>query len=198
MEVGLCRQRPDHRNTANGLSERSEPHLSGMRQPNRPVGSNMSPKEIDLMPAVPDCRPPTWYWLVSILGLIWMAFGVFALIMDLTTDKTSMEGLSQAQRALYEARPGWVFLLYAVAIFSGLLGTLGLLLRRSWAPWAFALSLAAIVLQFSYLLVVMEAVRLLGPAQALPFPLLIFAIGGFLLWFSRRAQLAGWLRTSPG
>jgi hypothetical protein len=101
--------------------------------------------------------------------------------------------MTEAQRQLYESRPQWLFLVYAVAIFSGLVGATGLLLRKAWATTAFAISLAAVIVQFGYTFLAMDAVRLLGAGAALPFPIVIFAIGAFLLWFSLRARKIGWI-----
>lgn len=51
----------------------------------------------------------------------------------------------------------------------------------------------AVIAQFAYTFWGMDAIRLLGAAQVVPFPLVIFAIGAFLLWFSRRAAQRGYL-----
>ena len=138
-------------------------------------------------------KPPTWYWVVSGLALLWMLFGVMAWVMDLMTDEAALAELSEAQRQLYAARPQWLFVVYGVAIFSGLAGSIGLLLRKSWASMLFGVSLAAIIVQFGYTFIGMHAVQVLGAAAAIPFPLVIFPIGVALLWFSRRARTLGWL-----
>jgi hypothetical protein len=82
---------------------------------------------------------------------------------------------------------------YGVAIFSGLAGAIGLLLRKSWASMLFGVSLAAIIVQFGYLFLGMHAVRVLGAAAAIPFPLVIFLIGVTLLWFASRSRKVGWI-----
>jgi hypothetical protein len=138
-------------------------------------------------------KPPTWYWVVSGVAVLWMLFGVMAWVMDLMTDEAGLAELSAAQRQLYSARPSWLFAVYGVAIFSGLGGAIGLLLRKSWASMLFALSLAAIVVQFGYTFFAMHAVQVLGAAAAIPFPLVIFLIGVALLWFARRARKVGWI-----
>jgi hypothetical protein len=138
-------------------------------------------------------KPPTWYWVVSGLAVLWMLFGVMAWAMDLMTDEAGMAEMSEAQRQLYAARPQWLFVVYGVAIFSGLAGAIGLLLRKSWASTLFGLSLAAIVVQFGYTFLGMHAVQVLGAAAAIPFPLVIFLIGVALLWFARRARKVGWI-----
>ena len=136
-------------------------------------------------------KVPKGYWIVSILALVWMLFGVMAWVMDLMTDEAALAELSEAQRQLYTSRPSWLFGVYAVAIFSGLAGAAGLLVRKPWAITAFGLSLVAIIVQFGYTFLVMDAYRLLG-ATALPFPLVIFAIGVSLLWFSVWSRKRQW------
>lgn len=136
---------------------------------------------------------PRWYGIVAVLAVLWMLFGAFALIMDAVTDEAALAELSEAQRQLYAARPAWIFFIYAVAVLSGLAGAVGLLLRKRWAVEVLALSLVAVVVQFSYLLIGMGAVEVLGPAAALPFPLTIFTIGAALVWLAWYARREGWL-----
>ena len=138
-------------------------------------------------------KAPTWYWVVSGLAVLWMLFGVMAWVMDLMTDEASLAELSEGQRQLYAARPQWLFAVNGVAIFSGLAGAIGLLLRKSWASMLFGLSLAAIIVQFGYTIFAMHAVEVLAAAAAIPFPLVIFLIGVALVWFARKARKVGWI-----
>lgn len=93
-------------------------------------------------------RLPAWYWIVSGIAVVWMLIGVMAWTADLMTDEAALAQMSEAQRQLYESRPQWIFVVYAIAIFSGLVGAIGLLLRKAWATTAFAISLIAIIVQF--------------------------------------------------
>src|SRR6187455_1596623 len=127
--------------------------------------------ETDMNTTLAANKPPTWYWVVAGLAVLWMLFGVMAWVMDLMTDETGLAQMSEAQRQLYVARPQWIFIVYAVAIFSGLAGAIGLLMRKSWATALLALSLAAVVIQFGYTFLVMRAAEVLGPGAALPFPI---------------------------
>lgn len=138
-------------------------------------------------------RVPRWYWIVSVLALLWMLVGVLAWFMDLMMDDAALAGMSEAQREVYLSRPPWLFVVYAVAVFSGFAGALGLLLRRTWAVAALTLSFVAVVVQFGYSFLALDLIRRLGAAAALPFPLVILALGGLLLWVARRARAAGWL-----
>ncbi len=140
--------------------------------------------------------PPRWYWIVAALALVWMAFGVMAFIMDPLTDEAALAEMSEAQRELFLARPTWLFTVYGVSVFSGLAGAIGLLMRRGWAVTAFGLSLVFVIIQFVYVLFVMDAIGRIGAAEAVPFPILIFTIGAVLLWFSLRAKRRGWLKSA--
>ena len=138
-------------------------------------------------------RPPWWYWAAAIIALLWTLLGVIAWTMDLMMDPAALAELPANQQALYMARPAWVFVLYAVAVFSGFIGAIGLLLRQRWVTTLFLLSLAAVVVQFGYILFGMDAIGLLGPGEALPFPLTIVLFGVFLLWFARYARRHAWI-----
>lgn len=138
--------------------------------------------------------PPTWFKIVAGLALVWMVIGLFALAMDFMMDDAALAQMSEGQRQLYAARPEWVFWVYAIAIFSGLAGAIGLLMRKAWAKQCFIVSLIAIVIQFGYTFLAMNAIQLIGAAAAIPFPLVIFSIGVFLLWVSIQAEKSGWLQ----
>lgn len=139
---------------------------------------------------------PRWYWVVAGLAVVWMLFGVLAFIMDPLTDEAALAEMSQAQRELFLARPTWLFVVYGVAVFTGLAGAIGLLLRRAWAVTALAVSLLFVFVQFVYVLFVMDAIGRIGAAEALPFPIVIFTIGASLLGLALMARKRGWLRSS--
>lgn len=137
-------------------------------------------------------QPPRWYWIVSGLAVVWMLFGVVAWLMDLMTDAAALAQMSEAQQEVFASRPQWVFIVYAIAIFSGLVGTVGLLMRKAWATPVLGISLAAVIVQFGYIFLFMDTIRLLGASVVL-FPLIIFAIGVALLWYSVFAKQRGWI-----
>lgn len=138
-------------------------------------------------------KPPWWYWAAAVIALLWTLLGVVAWTMDLTMDPARLAEMSPAQQDLYAARPQWVFVLYAVAVFSGFAGAIGLLLRKRWVTTLFLLSLLAVVVQFGWILFGMDAIGTLGAGEALPFPIMIVLFAVFLLWFARYARRHGWI-----
>lgn len=136
---------------------------------------------------------PRWYWIAAGVALVWMAIGVLSLVMDIMTDAAAIAAMPEGQRQLYESRPQWVFAVYAVATLSGLVGAAGLVMRRRWAVTMLGVSLAAVVVQFGYTFVVMDAIGKIGAAMALPLPIFIIVAGVLSLWLGRTAAARGWL-----
>lgn len=145
------------------------------------------------MPYKQSVRPPGWYWIVSLLALLWMLVGLMALGMDYMLDEAALAAMPEGQRALYVERPQWVFIVYAVAIFSGLAGAIGLLLRRAWAVGALSLSVFAVVVQFGYVIFAMDAIERVGTAEALTMPGVILGLGVLFLWFASHARKRLWI-----
>jgi hypothetical protein len=75
-------------------------------------------------------RPPGWYWVVGVLVALWMLLGVVAWCVDLGMTAERLAAMPQAQQQLHASRPAWLFVVYGVAVFSGLAGAIALLARR--------------------------------------------------------------------
>lgn len=138
-------------------------------------------------------RVPGWYWAVAAIALLWEAMGCFAYVTQVSMDAAALAQLPAAQRDLWMAMPAWVTGAYAIAVWGGLLGAIGLLLRRNWARLAFAASLVAVVVQFGWTFLATPALTTIG-ASAAAFPAFIVLMAAALLWFSGLAAKRGWLR----
>ena len=143
-------------------------------------------------------KAPWWYWAVAILALLWMLSGVANWVLDLLMGPEQLAQLTAAQQQLYQSRPRWVFVAFGVAVFSGLAGAIGLLLRKRWATTYFLLSLVALVVQLGYTIFGLHAIEVLGAAHVLPLSVALLAFGVFLLWFARYARRHGWIPGDAG
>ncbi len=139
-------------------------------------------------------RVPAWFWVVSVLALLWEAIGCFAYLRDVSMTAADMAALPAGQRQLYEAMPPWLAAVYAVAVWVGLSGAIMLLMRRAWARPFFVVSLIACLIQFGYTFFVLKAAEVVGPSAAYPLPVAIIGIAALLVWFSTMAARRGWLR----
>ena len=102
-------------------------------------------------------KPPVWFWVVSIFALLWNAGGVFTYLDTAFNQVAMLEEMTQAQRELFENFPAWATGAFAMAVFSGLFASIGLLLRKKWAKPLFILSLLMAVAQFIQWLFVQNA-----------------------------------------
>ena len=137
-------------------------------------------------------KPPVWFWIVSVVALIWNGLGVMAYLGQAYMDDTDLAALPEAEQALYSDVPAWATAAFAIAVWGGLLGCLALLLRKKWAKPVLLLSLIGIVVQMIYNLFISKAMDVYGPGGAI-MPILVILIGIFLLWLSKKSIAQGWI-----
>ncbi len=135
---------------------------------------------------------PTWFKVVAVVALLWNLLGCVAFFSDLRLSADDLARLPEAQQALYAARPGWAVAATAIAVFGGVLGCIGLLLRKKWAFPVFVLSLLGILIQDFGLFVLAQGASLAGPA-AVVMQGVVLVVGIGLVWLSRKGIARGWL-----
>ncbi len=138
-------------------------------------------------------KPSTWFWIVSVLILLWGAMGVFAFYTDVTMSEEMLAAMDDYDRAMYLGRPTWFATVYGLATWGGFIGAVALLLRRRLAIVLFLLSAVAVVVQFGWVFGVTDLIAEKG-AWTLIFPIFILAIAIFQIWFANLANKRGWLR----
>ncbi|MBN6152752.1 hypothetical protein JR065_20695 [Xanthomonas sp. AmX2] len=137
-------------------------------------------------------KTPAWFTVVAVLALLWNLLGCIALFSDLRLSPDDLAKLPEAQQALYAARPVWAVAASGIAVFGGVLGSIGLLLRRKWAFPVFVLSLLGILIQDLALFVLADGASLAGPV-AVVMQAVVLAIGLGLVLLSRKWTARGWL-----
>jgi hypothetical protein len=137
-------------------------------------------------------KPPVWFWIVSVVALIWNGMGVMAYLGQAYMSDDALAALPEAEQALYANVPAWATAAFAIAVWGGLLGCLALLLRKKWAKPVLLLSLIGIVVQMIYNLFLSEAMDVYGPGGAI-MPIMVIVIGIFLVWFSKKSASEGWI-----
>lgn len=136
---------------------------------------------------------PSWYLVAALAALLFEAFGCYSYLTDVTRSSEALAGLPLDQRMMVEAMPAWIYAAYAIAVWSGLAGAVGLIVRRRWAIPALGLSLLAILIQFGGIFLV-PRLRQVTPPEAMVVPLAIIAIAAAIYWLAHHALRRGWLR----
>ncbi len=138
-------------------------------------------------------RPSMSFWLIGGVALIWNLFGMIVYVMQVsaTPDQLAAQ-YSPEQVAMIEATPQWATAAFAIAVTTGVLGSLLLLLRKAWAIPMFVLSLAAVLVQNLNTFVLNDTVAVFGMVPVYIQSAIVF-VGVFLIWYSRWVKGQGWL-----
>ncbi len=137
-------------------------------------------------------KPTGLFWIISSMALVWNLMGVFNYLTQAFMTNEVLASLPEDQQLLYEDVPAWVTAAFATAVFSGTLGAILLLLKKKVASNFFILSFVGIIIQMTYGLMISENTNSYGPLGLL-MPLMIIAIGGYLIWYSKKATEHRWL-----
>lgn len=135
---------------------------------------------------------PRSFWIIAVLALLWNLIGIAMFYMQIAMTPEQLVAMPAEQRAVYDATPSWLNAAFAVAVFGGALGALGLLLGKRWAVPMFLLSLLGLLVQMLGAYAVTPAWSAYG-AAGLAMPILLVAIAVFLWLYSRKAAARGWI-----
>ena len=137
-------------------------------------------------------KPRSLFYVINSMALVWNLMGVFNYLGQVLMSDEVLASLPKDQQLLYQDVPAWVTAAFAVAVFSGTLGAVFLLLKKKIASTFFILSFIGIVTQMSYGLLLDEKTDNYGPLGLL-MPLMIIAVGAYLIWYSKKAKENRWL-----
>ena len=137
-------------------------------------------------------KPSNLFWVISSIALVWNLMGVFNYLDQVFMTDKVLETLPKEQQILYQDISAWVTAAFAIAVFSGTLGSLFLLLKKKIASTFFIISFLGIMGQMSYGLLIDQNSDSYGP-MGIAMPIIIIAFGGYLIWYSRKANEHRWL-----
>ena len=137
--------------------------------------------------------PPVWFWLVSVIALLYFLMDVSAFFMRVFMTDHVIMTMPEDQQHLYRNMPVWVNIVFAGEVFGGALGCIVLLRRKKWALPLFAVSLLGVLAQTFHIYFLSDAISAMG-APAVVMPLLAILIGTGMIALTRTAISRGWLR----
>lgn len=134
-------------------------------------------------------KPPIWFWIVSVLALIWNGMGVMAYLARAFATEEMIAALPEEQQAEFLAEyPAWYTAAFALAVFCGVLGCIALLIRKKWAHPLFVISALGAIVQHIYLFMNVEM-----DGSAMAMPILVILVCLFLIWFAKKAISKSWI-----
>ena len=135
-------------------------------------------------------KTPKHLWIVGILAVLWNLMGVFDYLATQLKLESYMGEFTPEQLDYFYGIPAWAVAGWAIAVWVGLAGAVGLLLRRKWSAMAFAISLAGLALSSIYTLGLSNGLEIMGSAGTV-MTVLIWVVSIFLVWYSRQQTKVG-------
>lgn len=131
-------------------------------------------------------KAPILFWVLSIIALIWNGMGVNAYLQQAYNTESYRTMYTEEQLEIAANMPAWVTAAFAIAVFTGALAAIGLLLKKSWSVKLWYLSLLAVLIQMGYILIN-------GYASSIVMTIMIIVFALFFVWFARKSEANGWL-----
>lgn len=131
-------------------------------------------------------KPPVWFWIVSVIALLWNAMGVDQYLGQAYKTERWRSAMTEAQLEMVASLPTWLTAAFAIAVFAAILASLGLLLRKKWAYYLFVISLIAVIIQMGYVLAQ-------GHFDGIAMTISIIVFSIFLVWFSKKSISKDWI-----
>lgn len=138
-------------------------------------------------------KPTTAFWIISIIALIWNIMGVGAFIGQSFVTEEAIALLPPDQAELLNNIPSWVVIVFAIAVFTGLLGCILLLMKKKLAISVFMISLLAVIIHQGHFFLTVDSIGIYGWVQGMIMPVIVILIAMFLYMYSKTAAAKGWL-----
>jgi hypothetical protein len=128
---------------------------------------------------------PAWLRIVAALGLVWNLFGIYNYLMTVGM----VEGMDAAAA---DSMPAWVTGAFAIAVFGGALGCIGLLMLKRWSKLLLLLSLLGVIAMDVWMFALSGlSSTMAGAEMGVTIAVLVVAL--FLAWLAHDADRKGWL-----
>lgn len=141
-----------------------------------------------------DTAKAPWHlWVVGVVSLLWNAGGIFSY---LATAFGKLEGMAfdAEQVAYFYSFPAWAVTFWALGVWGSFLGSVALLLRKSWATLLFGVSIIGLAGTTYFERVVAEVPESMQTTGQNLFAVAIWVITLSLFYYSRRMKQNGVLR----
>lgn len=106
--------------------------------------------------------PPSWFKVIVILAILWNLMGIINFCFQITITPDQISKLPEAEESLINSTPFWTYIAFAMGVFGGTIGSIGLLMQKAWSRWLLLLSLIGVFVQMNYWLFFTNAVEVYG------------------------------------
>ncbi len=135
-------------------------------------------------------KTPWHLWVVGVLAALWNLMGVVDFTSTVTKFEPYMSQFPQETLDYYYSMPVWMFVVWGIAVWGGVIGTVLLLCRKSMAVAFLGVSLAALLVSFGTDFIDPAPEGMSDPVFMGAIVVIAIAVLGYALWMSRRNVLS--------
>jgi hypothetical protein len=128
-------------------------------------------------------KTPIHLWIVGVLALLWNLMGAFDYLAAKLQLDFYMSKFTEQQLEYFYGFPKLITAFWAFAVWGAVVGSIGLLLRKKWAVWAFAVACTGMVFTTIYNYGMTNGAEVMGSTGVI-FSIVIWIIALFLLYYS--------------
>jgi len=129
-------------------------------------------------------KPPASYYIIAGVLLVWNIIGLLFYYQQMTLTPEAIASMGPEIAAFMEATPVWANAGYAIAVNAGVVASILLLLRKSWAFHLYVLSFLGVLVQDFDAFILRDVAGVFGNfAYYLPSVVIIICIAE--LWYTR-------------
>lgn len=137
-------------------------------------------------------KTPVWYWIVCLLAITWNGLGVLAYLSEAYMSAEQFAQLPANLQEAYNNRPSWVTAAFAIAVFSGLLGSALLIMKKKAATPVLLISFLAVIAQHTYSFLIAKLHTIVSSFNIV-MACVVFIVALVLVLFARSRDQQGWL-----
>ncbi len=126
---------------------------------------------------------PLHHWIVGVLAFLWTLMGAFDYLATQLDLEFYMSQFTEEQLAYFNAFPKWAVAFWAFGVWGALAGAIGLLLRKKWAVWAFAVSIVGLLGSSVYNFGMSDGAEIMGSGGVV-FTVVIWVVAILLLVYA--------------
>ncbi|MBT8318836.1 MAG: hypothetical protein KJP01_01755 [Gramella sp.] len=137
-----------------------------------------------------DIKPPNSFWLVAIFAILWNIIEIYfsSFEIDFLQKNSTAEEFQKMQ-----SLPFWYVIVFLIALFSEMLGSFTLFMRRKISTIFYAVALITLLFIEFYWLFFFD-IKKTSIIFSLIIPTAVIAIAAFLYFYSKYAAKKGWIK----
>jgi len=135
-------------------------------------------------------RTPVHLWIVAVLAILWHLLAVWDYLASQLRIESYMSQFNEEQLAYFTSFPAWMVSFWAIAVWGGFLASIGLLLRKAWSVWLFAVALVGLLVTTIYNFGMTDGAAIMGTVGVV-FTVVIWVVTVALLLYARAQAKSG-------